>query len=65
MFEVTSEYPAWILNNLQNVVVFVHDFIVMLGLPRLQVSFVLHNSSWLGNQMVPTKVTKVGGIQKS
>ena len=42
---------------------FVRDLIVTLGQSRLQVSFALHNSSWLGNQMVPNKLTKVGGIQ--
>ena len=42
---------------------FVRDLIVTLGQSRLQISFVLHNSSWLGNQMVPNKLTKVGGIQ--
>ena len=41
MFGVTAEYPAWFLNNLQHVVVFVRDLIVTLGLARLQVSFVL------------------------
>ena len=46
-------------------VVFVRHLIVTLGLARLQVSFVLYHSSWLGNQMVPTKVTQLGGIQNS
>ena len=62
---VTAEYPAWILNNLQHVVVFVRELIVTRGLACLHVSFILHHSFWLGNEMVPTKVTKVGGVQNS
>ena len=46
--------------KLQHAVVFVCDLIVTLGLARLQVSFVLHHSSRLVNQIVPTKVTKSG-----
>ena len=42
---------------------FVRELIVTLGLACLSPSFVSHNSLWLGNQMVPNKVTKVGGIQ--
>ena len=30
-----------------------------------QFRFTLLLASWLGNQIVPTKVTKVGGIQNS
>ena len=65
MFKVTTEYPACILNNFQDVILFTHDLIITLYLPQLQISFLLYYSSWLGNQIVPTKVTKVGSTQNS
>ena len=65
MFKVTTEYPACILNNFQDVILFIHELIVTLDLPRFQISFLLYHPSWLGNQIVPTKVTKLRSIQNS
>ena len=65
MFKVTTEYPAYNLNNFQDVILFTHDLIITLHPPHLQISFLLYHSSWLGNQIVPTKVAKVGSTQNS
>ena len=65
MFKVTTEYPACILNNFQDVILFTHDLIITLHLPHLQISFLLYHSFWLGTQIVPTKVTKVGSTHNS
>ena len=35
MFKVTTEYPACILNNFQDVILFTHDLIITLHLPHL------------------------------
>ena len=65
MFKVTTEYPACILNNFQDVILFIHNLIVTLHLAHLQISLLLYYSSRLGNQIVLTKVTKLRSIQNS
>ena len=45
MFKVTTEYPACISNNFQDVILFIHELIVTLDLPRFQISFLLYHPS--------------------